>query len=357
MIKILHTADWHIDAPLRDFTDLQRRELRSSLLELPGKIADLCIREGCDLMLLAGDVFDGPYTREGYEAVYRALERVQVPVFISPGNHDPYREGSVWTRERWPENVYLFRRGEITSFTIRELQCRIYGAAFTGTECPRLLADFRADCAERYALLVLHGDPTNPASPYNPVTAAQVREAGVDYAALGHIHARGRFEAGAGICAWPGCAMGKGYDETGTKGVLIAEVEESVHTRFVPLNVPRFFEYELDVSGDPVEAVEAMLPPGGSRDHYRIRLTGEARPGFGDYLPEQFRDYPNLTILDETVPLGDIWEGAGADNLAGLFLRILREETRDADPDTVEKLELAARIGRKILEGREVELP
>ena len=42
MIKILHTADWHIDAPLRNFTDLQRRELRSSLLELPGKIADLC---------------------------------------------------------------------------------------------------------------------------------------------------------------------------------------------------------------------------------------------------------------------------------------------------------------------------
>ena len=357
MIKILHTADWHIDAPLRDFTDLQRRELRSSLLELPGKIADICIREGCDVMLVAGDVFDGPYTREGYEAVFRALERVQIPVFISPGNHDPYREGSVWVREQWPENVYLFRRNEITSFTIRELDCRIYGAAFAAADCPALLRDFQADCAERHALLVLHGDPTNPSSPYNPVTAAQVREAGVDYAALGHIHARGQFEAGAGICAWPGCPMGRGYDETGTRGVLIAELEETVRTRFVPLNVPRFFEYSLDISGDPVAAVEAMLPPGGSRDHYRIRLTGEVRPGFLDYLPEQFREYPNLTILDETVPLGDIWEGAGEDNLAGLFLGFLREQTRDADAQTVEKLELAARIGRKILEGREVELP
>ena len=56
MIKILHTADWHIDAPLRNFTDLQRRELRSSLLEMPGKIAQVCIREGCDLVLLSGDV-------------------------------------------------------------------------------------------------------------------------------------------------------------------------------------------------------------------------------------------------------------------------------------------------------------
>ena len=105
MIKILHTADWHIDAPLRNFTDLQRRELRSSLLEMPGKIADLCLREGCDLVLLAGDIFDGPYSREGYEAVYRALERMEVPVFVAPGNHDPYREVSPWVRERWPDNV------------------------------------------------------------------------------------------------------------------------------------------------------------------------------------------------------------------------------------------------------------
>ena len=136
MIKILHTADWHIDAPLRNFTDLQRRELRSSLLEMPGKIADLCLREGCDLVLLAGDIFDGPYSREGYEAVYRALERMEVPVFVAPGNHDPYRDLSPWVREPWPENVYIFKRQEISSYAIRELDCRVYGAAFTESRCP-----------------------------------------------------------------------------------------------------------------------------------------------------------------------------------------------------------------------------
>ena len=357
MIKILHTADWHIDAPLRGFTDLQRRELRSSLLEMPGKIAQVCIREGCDLVLLSGDVFDGPYTREGYESVYRALERMEVPVFITPGNHDPYREFSPWVRESWPDNVYLFRHQEITSFAIRELNCRVYGAAYTSAECPPLLESFRAECDEAHALLVLHADPTNPRSPYCPVTAAQIREAGLDYAALGHIHAMGKFEAGAGLCAWPGCPMGKGYDETGTKGVLIAELEETVRVRFVPLEGPRFFDYRLDISGDPVAAVESMLPPGGTRDHYRIRLTGEMQPGALDYLPEQFRDYPNLTLLDETIPLGNVWEGVGEDSLEGLFFRILRDGTRDADPDTIAALELAARIGRKLLDGREVELP
>lgn len=357
MIRILHTADWHIDSPLRSFTDLQRRQLRTSLLEVPEKIADVCIREGCDLVLLAGDVFDGPYTREGYEAVYRALERMAVPVFLTPGNHDPYQPGSPWTQELWPDNVYLFKQPGITSYSIRELDCRIYGAAFSGPECAPLLEDFRADCDERHALLVLHGDPSNPASPYNPVTAAQIRDSGVDYAALGHIHAPGRFEAGAGLCAWPGCPMGRGFDETGTRGVLIAEVSEHIALRTVQLDVPRFFSYALDVTDDPADALEAALSLCSERDHVRVRITGEVPPEAMDQVRAKYREMPNLTLLDETVPPGDIWTCADEDSLTGLFFRTLREETQTADPETLRQLELAARISRKILDGREVELP
>ena len=357
MIRILHTADWHIDAPLRSFTDQQRRELRASLMELPGKIADLCLKEGCDLVLLAGDVFDGPYTREGYEAVYRALERMEVPVFIAPGNHDPYRDASPWVREPWPDNVYLFRRQEISSFAIRELDCRVYGAAHTGPECPGLLENFQAQCAERYALLVLHADPTDPHSPYCPVTAAQVRDSGLDYAALGHIHAMGQFEAGAGVCVWPGCPMGKGFDETGTKGVCIAELGDSISFRFLSVEGPRFYDHTVAALSDPAEAIAAVLPPMGSRDHIRVRLTGETAAGATDGLALRFADWPNLTILDDTIVPGDVWDSAGDDTLTGLFFRILRDEALTADPETAKNLELAARIGRKILEGREVELP
>lgn len=357
MIRILHTADWHIDAPLREFNEIQRRELRRAMLQLPGQIADVCIREGCDLMFIAGDIFDGTYSREGYEAVYRALERVEIPVFIAPGNHDPYRELSVWTSERWPENVYLFRSPEISSYRIAELDCRVYGAAFTSDRSPALLENFLADCEERHALMVLHGDPTSVSSPYNPVTSLHVREAGLEYVALGHIHAMGRFTAGAGECAWPGCPMGHGYDETGVKGVLLAEVSDSVALRFVPLNVPKFYSHTVEAGVSPVDAVASMLPPGGSRDHFRIRITGEADADRMEHLREQFPDHPNLTILDETVSTADIWENAGKDNLAGLFFQLLEEQTYNADPNTAEALELAARIGRRILEGREVKLP
>ncbi len=357
MIRVLHTADWHIDAPMRDFTAQQRRELRAAMLEVPGKIADIAAREGCDLCLIAGDVFDGGYTREGYEAVYRALERMEIPVFIAPGNHDPYRSGSPWVEQSWPENVYLFQSQSLAAYEVEGLDCIVYGAAFTSADCPGLLEGFRAEGSQRYALMVLHGDPTNQSSPYNPITAAQVREAGLDYVALGHIHAPGRFGAGAGMCAWPGCPMGHGYDETGTKGVLVAELEEAINIRFLPLEGPRFFDHTVAAGEDPLGALEAVLPAGGSRDHIRIRLTGEVREGALEGLAERFVLWPNLRLLDETVPRGDLWEVAGADSLAGLFFRILRDAAAEADPETAERLELAAKLSRSILEGREVLLP
>lgn len=357
MIRILHTADWHIDAPLREFNEIQRRELRRAMMDLPGQIADLAIREGCDIMLIAGDIFDGPWSREGYEAVYRALERVEIPVFIAPGNHDPYRELSIWTSESWPENVYLFRSPEIASYRIAELDCRVYGAAFTSDRSEGLLEGFRADCAERHAIMVLHGDPTNVSSPYNAVTLLQVREAALEYVALGHIHATGRFTAGAGVCAWPGCPMGHGFDETGVKGVLIAEMGDSVELRFVPLTGPKFYSHTVEAGSSPLDAVSSLLPPGGSRDHFRIRVTGEADPDRMERLRSQFPDHPNLTLLDETVSTVNVWEAAGEDSLAGLFFKLLQDQTLDADDQTAEALELAARIGRRILDGREVELP
>ena len=62
MIKILHSADWHLDAPLAGFDAQRQQLLRRELLQIPGKIAALCQRERCQLLLLSGDLFDGAYT-------------------------------------------------------------------------------------------------------------------------------------------------------------------------------------------------------------------------------------------------------------------------------------------------------
>ena len=128
-LKILHSADWHLGSPFAGFDDSQRALLKQEQQSIPGKISQLCRREKCDLMLLAGDIFDGEPARETVEALKKALSECCARVFITPGNHDFCAPGSLWLEENWPENVYVFTGG-LEAVTIPDLNCRVYGAGY-----------------------------------------------------------------------------------------------------------------------------------------------------------------------------------------------------------------------------------
>ena len=356
IMKILHSADWHLDSPFAGRTSEQRETLTRALRKVPRKVTELALREGCDLMLLAGDLFDGRYTKESYEAVYAALRDCGIPVFIAPGNHDYVAPGSVWTEERWPENVHIFRGG-MESVVLPELDCRVYGAGFQSMDSPCLLENFHAEGKERFCLAVLHGDAVNTTSPNNPMTAAQIRASGLDYLALGHIHKTGMFHAGGTICAWPGCPMGRGFDETGERGVYITELGAGRYdTRFVSLNTLRFHELEVDTGSDAIMALEAVLPGFGSKDFYRITLTGSGR-GTVEEIRGHYQHIPNLELRDARQEKVDIWAAAGEDSLQGRYFGLLRDALKDADEDSRRRIELAAEISQQLLDGREVQLP
>lgn len=348
-LKILHTADWHMDAPITSFSEERRAFLRREQLKIPGKIAQLCRREQCDLMLLAGDVFDGNASREAVDAVKQALRDCGVPVFVTPGNHDFCQAGSPWLEENWPENVRVFM-GNLESVVLPALDCRIYGAGYQSMDCGPLLEGFRAQGAEPHQIGVLHGDPVTARSPYCPVSSAQVRSSGLQYLALGHIHKGGMFESGKTVCGWPGCPMGRGWDETGEKGVYIVSLEETVSVAFVPLDGPRFLELEADISSGAEGTLEDLLPAAGGSDFFRITLTGQ---GTADVqaLERRFSRFPNLFLRDQTVPEEDIWEDVESDTFRGAYFRLLRQQA-ETEPLAV----LAAEISKKILSGREVEL-
>ena len=350
-LKILHSADWHLDSPFRSFSPTQRAYLKAEQGKVPFKVAEICRREECDLMLLSGDLFDGTCSKNTVEAVKAALESCGVPIFISPGNHDFCAPHSPWLTETWPENVHVFTGG-MTSVVIPELDCRVYGAGYQSMDCPGLLEHFRAEGRETYCLCVLHGDPVQLQSPYCPVTAAQVRDSGLDYLALGHIHKGGSFRSGSTYCAWPGSPMGRGMDETGEKGVLVAEIGHGVSTRFVPLDTPRFYDMTVDSGEDALAALADRLPAVGNLDFYRITLTGSGEGEPGELLGK----FPYMTLRDCRDFAGDLWASAGEDTLEGVFFSLLRERLENADEETAKQIRLAAKISRKLLEGREVEL-
>lgn len=353
-LKLLHSADWHLDSTFSQVSPQQRQALRQALGAIPQKVVALAQREGCDAILLAGDLFDGPPTAETVANLKRTLENARIPVFISPGNHDFCGPGSPWLEEKWPDNVCIFT-GDLSYVDVPELSLRVYGAGYQSMDCPPLLEGFHISDGPRYQIALLHADPITRGSPYCPITAAQVKNSGLAYLALGHIHKAGAFHGGDTLAAWPGCPMGRGWDETGDKGVCLVTLDNTAQVRAISLDGPRFYDLSLDTAGDAATALEALLPPGETGDHYRVTLTGDG-PVDIPALLRHFPQIPNLTLVDETQSPLDLWENAGEDSLEGVYFRMLRELSQE-NPDQADTIALAASLSRKLLAGREVTLP
>lgn len=353
MIKFLHAADLHLDSPFRALPPEKaagrRREQRAQL----DALAELCNEEECDLLLLAGDLFDSDAARrDTEEALTRSLSACRARVFIAPGNHDFYAPGSPYDGD-WPENVHIFKSEKPEAVVLEDLNCAVWGAAFTGPSSGSLLDGFRIEDPSLINLMVLHGDAGSPSSPYNPISGDEIEASGLDYLALGHRHAAGGpFRDGLTTCAWPGCPMGRGFDETGPKGVYLGEVsKEGCSLEFRTLPGRRYEILRVEAGDDPLAAIEAALPPDTRDDIYRVILTGQAEPPnlkkLEDALAERFY---SLTLRDETTLPRDLWAEADGDSLKGLFLKTLKARHGD-DP---ELYDLAARLGVAALEGWEV---
>ena len=181
---------------------------------------------------------------------------------------------------------------------------------------------------------------------------------GLLHLALGHIHqCSGLQREGNTFWAYPGCPEGRGFDETGDKGVLYIEAEPGNCTaEFVPLCRRRYQILEADVTGgaDPLETARAVLAPAFQEDVCRLVFTGErgAEPLDLERLAEQLlgRCWA-LSLRDRTRAGRDLWARMEEDSLTGLFLRSMAARCRK-EPDN-DMLQQAVRFGLAALENRE----
>ena len=357
MIRILHAADLHLDSPFEGLpaekTAVRRREQRELLRTLPR----LRSESGAQLVLLAGDIFDrGVAFAETEEALASAIAECAVPVVISPGNHDYYALGGRWDRMRLPENAYIFKRAELDFIDLPELDARVYGAAFTDRYCPPLLRGFHAPREEGILnIMCVHGEVGVQASRYNAIYEADIGESGMDYVALGHIHAySGARTAGRVPYAWPGCPEGRGFDECGEKGVLLVDIDApgKVRARFLPTAARRY--ERLSVGAGELDGFR--LPAGSERNIYELTVTGEtdSAPDLAALRRALEGQCFALRLRDATRIRRDVWERAGEDSLRGVFLRMLREKYDSARTDAErEEITRAARWGLAAIDGRE----
>ena len=320
MVRILHAADFHLDSAFTGLNEQQARQRRQESRDLTRRMVEYANDHGVQLMLLAGDLFDSDSIYgQTAEELAAALAEFRGHVVIAPGNHDCYTAASPYARTLWPDNVLIFTAPEMLSMGLSFPQygCTVYGAAFTAPEMPESAE--LAGIAEQdgnVAIGILHGEAGVKDSRYRPIPLQQIAQSGLDYLALGHVHACSGVQlAGKTAYAYPGCPEGRGFDELGDKGFLAGEVDKgSVKLRFVPFAKRRYEIVTVDVTGrEPLEAICEALPQHTEADIYRVILTGE-RSGSVDtaaITDELSPRFYALEVRDRTTVCRDIWDGCG----------------------------------------------
>lgn len=371
MIKILHCADLHLDSPLSVLdiskAEARRRDLRAALTSLTMFIKANAV----DFLLIAGDLFDGEFvSRETVELLCREFAAIpDCRVIIAPGNHDPYTFSSYYRLAEFPENVYVFDSEEIKSFDFPDKNTTVYGWAFTSGElrtCP--LDGFEIASRDRINLLVAHGELDASESKYCPIPSKMLASCGFDYAALGHVHTHsGVKPLGDGYVAYSGCLEGRGFDECGIKGAVLAVAEKKGKLDFAAKFerfCKRYYEItECDVGGaesnaDVLERLTALIKDAhyGEDVALRVRLVGEVASDFKislSFIGEQFPQLYRLELVDDTAPLANSGRLATDPTLRGAYYRSLAPMLQSDDAAEREIAAMALRYGLAALAGND----
>lgn len=195
MTTFIHSADWQLgmtwarlspEAQAR-FTGDRIRTIRHLPQVVPA----------ADFMVVAGDVFENDHLSE--HDIGRALSAMGdtgLDIYLLPGNHDPYRPGSLWFRREFtshkPDNVHVLVEPVVHGDT--EIVPAPWLTKNPDTDPTTALLAQLGEKTTQFRVVVGHGmvDALQPDATKDPLRLAVLRDAIdaglVDYVALGDRH-------------------------------------------------------------------------------------------------------------------------------------------------------------------------
>lgn len=237
-MRLLHLADVHLDTPFAGRTESLRSRLRDASRAALRRAVDDALREDVDVVLIAGDLFDG--TRLSFETerfLVRELGRLGeagAAVVYATGNHDPGRGGLRAHGLEWPTHVEVVGSREPRRIPVRRGD-RIVGAVTAaGHETERETVDlsrrFPHPPGDLPEVALLHTQVGSARSAeehdaYAPSELETLRRGGYDYWALGHVHTRQVLSHDPPI-HYPGNLQGRTPRETGPRGGLMVDLSD-----------------------------------------------------------------------------------------------------------------------------------
>ncbi|MCY4436221.1 MAG: DNA repair exonuclease [Chloroflexi bacterium] len=320
-LRFVHAADLHLDSPFSGLRAVAppsvAKALHNATFEAYKNLIDLCIDEQVDALLVAGDIFDSAdRSLRAQRAFVSGLERLHeagIRSFICHGNHDPL-EG--WEAQlTYPSSCHRFGRAFecVPFFDSSPDSAVVYGISYPVREVrENLVYQLGRVDPDRFSIGLLHanvgGNPNHDA--YASCTLSDLEQTGVDYWALGHVHARQILRDGTPTVAYPGNPQGKNPTETGAKGVYLVEVadDRSIQHAFHCTDVVRWASLRFDISDSQTEQEllddlgellrETLSKADGRSVVVRLTLTGRGslsavlrRDNFVEELRDEINKY------------------------------------------------------------------
>lgn len=356
-VKILHTADLHIGAPIPDGGAATRA---AEVADTFGFICSLCRDEAVDICLIAGDLFHSNTAGKAFfpSLIRHITDTPHTHFFYAAGNHDPLDSSSPFVGADLPENLTVFPT-EFSEVTLEDKRVRVKGISFSRPFAERVDTAPMAD--DGYInILLLHGDLNVSDSRYNPISTDYIEKIAPRYAALGHIHSRTPIkQVGSTLYAYSGCPEGQGFDETGVKGVYIGVLSEADHDlHFLPTCRRMYIKESFKVSeaADPLSLADALLSylsekygRGFGDNFYKITLTGALPdPTAVDLaqITQRLADsLYRVKVINLIRPAADLNLLAEEKSLRGLFVKVMRDKMSTADEGDLPHLGQALLLG------------
>ena len=257
MFRFIHTADIHLDSPLKGLEVHEYapvNEIRGATRRAFDNLIDLAIEEAVDFVLIAGDLYDGDWkdynTGLFFVRQMSRLEKAGIKVFIISGNHDAANQ--ITKTMPLPDNVRLFSHRKPQSVKIDDIGVIIHGQSYaTRSVLDNLALEYPQYDPNYFNIGLLHTSLTGREGHenYAPCTLDQLKSRGYDYWALGHVHKREILSHDPWII-FPGNVQGRHIKETGAKGATLVTVEDGSITTVDEraLDVLRWVTCQVDLS-------------------------------------------------------------------------------------------------------------
>lgn len=365
-MKLVHFADLHLDSPFAwagAAGEVARRR-REALRETLRRIVALTREVGADALLCGGDLYEHdrvtPDTAEFLRTTFGELDPVRV--FLAPGNHDWYGPQSLYALTEWSPNVHVFRKASLKPVEIVGGLTLWGGAHLAPANTDNFLEGFHAE-GPGVHLALFHGaerswfsEQGGGKQPHAPFDAAQIEQAGLHHAFLGHYH-RPRDAA---RHTYPGNPDPLEFGEDGERGAVIATVEADgrVVRERRGVAVTTVHDLDLDVTNCTTrQQVRDRLEQrvAGLSGLARLTVQGDLEPNV-DLLEGDLRAvmdaFDAVQIVNGDIrPADDVEAIRQEQTVRGQFVRDVLEKGLPADEERrVLATGLRALAGRRDLE-------